>query len=193
MCSTDCETCRRLRTGLVDTLGKQGLGLLTIEEVAAGCGLKDELQSHRCGTLGACVLEAYTEEADRLYELGELAFCGNEAWALRYRRMLTAVIEVFIARPGVMRLCLGEAEAAVVPDLLEYRSLGRDRWVALLEREQYQSAEQQQHLPTVYFEMLAGAAFQLLQRTFLAGRPEELRSVPMKLDRLVPAFEPVPG
>jgi hypothetical protein len=192
MCSTDCETCRRLRAGLVDSLGEQGLGLLTIDVVAARCGLDGDVKDHRCGTLVGCVLDAYIEEAQRIFDMSELAFCGDRPWMERYRRVLGEVIELFIARPGVTRLCLGEEEAAVVPALREYRNLGRDRWVSLLEREHARSMEQQD-LPTVYFELLAGAAFQMLQRTFLAGRPEELRSVPMMIDRLVPAFEPIAG
>jgi hypothetical protein len=190
MCSTDCEGCRKLRTALVDSLGEQGLGLTTIEEVAARCGLEDEVRNHRCGALMTCALEAYREESERLYELAELGFCGREAWLERYRGVLAEVIEVFIARPGVMRLCLAEVDCASIPGMLAQRAAGRERWVALLAREHDRSPETRP-LPPVYFEMLAGAAYHMLQREFLAGRPEGLRRVPSQIDRFVPAFEPM--
>jgi hypothetical protein len=190
MCSTDCEGCRRLRTALVDSLGERGLSALTIEQVAAGCGMAGEIQEHRCGTLAACATEAFREESDRIYEVSERALIGDERWPARFQGMLKEVIELFIERPGVMRLCLVETESATLPELRERRALSRQRLVALLVREHERSADQGQ-LPKLHFELLAGAAYRLLQREFLAGRLDELRRVPSRIEHLVSVFEPV--
>jgi hypothetical protein len=192
MCPSDCQGCRALSAALLELLAERDLNSLTIGEVAAGCGLGEEVAAHTCGRLAECALLAHEESFDQLYAACELALLHDGPWHERVRHGLEAVIDLFLEHPGMTRLCLVETDGASLPGLREQRASTRGLFVTLLVSEHERSPEEDL-LPRLHFELLAGAACRLLQDEFLAGRLDELRDSPGRLEQLVSVFEPVPA
>jgi AcrR family transcriptional regulator len=153
-----CEACGRLGDALTAVIG-EGLYLATSErELCERAGVPAEDFGAHARSMEACMVSAFERGMDRLYACAAAAFARPGAWEARLRDAMRAVVEELSSQPGLARLCYVDALELGGIEVWRRRERARERFVALLSREDDGA------LPSLRFELIVGALHMALRR-----------------------------
>jgi AcrR family transcriptional regulator len=152
-CTGDCDVCRRLRHALLDAL-EQGAWTLDAAAIAERADLAEAFLFAHYGSVDSCLVAAYDELAQELYELHVDAFDGPGDWQSRFLEGLRAGLDHIESTPGAERLFFDE-ELLGHPRLRIRRATARQRVARLVAEEA--EHELDRDLPAVQVEFILGA------------------------------------
>jgi hypothetical protein len=184
-CFSDCPTCRRLRKAAVVLAVRDGIEATTREAIAEFAEVPLERAAQHYPTAEDCLAAAYDEGALRVRRLCVRTLRGSGSWQERLRAAVDEAIQEFKTRPELARFCMVEAWRSDLPVLCAARMAARERFVAILAEE---SGPEDEALPDLRFEMLAGAAHHMVSEQLQVGAGA--RSVRERLDQVIDLFEP---
>lgn len=182
----DCESCRRLRSGLLAALTECDPTSLEPVDLARHSGLPELALAVHYGTVDACLVAAYEELSDQLHLCHLHAFAGPGDWHTRFSRAVDSSLEHLESTPGALVLVFADA-ARGDARIRRQRTAGRQRFIGLLADEH--ELQYGARLPHVHFEFLVGALFQAAQAEFTAGR--EPARMAERVNELLGLLEPV--
>ncbi len=182
----DCESCWRLRSGLLIALTERDPNSLEPLDLARHSGLPELALAAHYGTLDACFVATFEELSEQLHLCHLRAFAGPGDWHARFSTAVDSTLEHLESSPGALRLVFTDA-ARGDPRIRPQRTAACQRFIRLLADEyelQYGA-----RLPHVHFEFLVGALFQAAQAEFAAGRgPARMAE---RVNELLGLLEPV--
>jgi len=184
-CFADCPTCRLLRKAAVELAIRDGIAAVTSEAIAERAEVSLERAVRHYPKAEDCLAAAYDEGALLVRRICVRTLRGSGSWQERLRAAVDAAIEEFRTRPELARFCMVEAWRSDLPVLSASRLAARERFVAILAEE---SGLEDETLPDLRFEMLAGAAHHLVSELIQEGGGA--RSVRERLDQVIDLFEP---
>jgi AcrR family transcriptional regulator len=152
-CTGDCDVCRRLRHALLDAL-EQGARTLDAAEIAERADLAEADLLDHYGSVDSCLVAAYDELSQELYELQVEAFDGPGDWQSRFLDGVRAGLDRIDSTPGAERLFFAD-DFLGHPRLRIRRAAARQRIARLVADEA--EHEQERRLPAVQVEFILGA------------------------------------
>ena len=158
-CTGDCDVCRRLRHALLDAL-EQGGGTLDGAAIAELADLAEADLLEHYGSVDSCLVAAYDELSQELYELHVEAFDGPGDWQSRFLEGMRAALDRIDSTPGAERLFFAD-ELIGHPRLRIRRAVAQQR-IAQLVAEEVEH-ELDRDLPTVQVEFILGAVSRAAQ------------------------------
>jgi hypothetical protein len=182
-----CESCARLREGLIEALADRELRELDEREVAARAAVAEAEFGDHYESLQGCVLAAYDELGEELHMSAALALCADGDWHARLAAAMDAMLDCLDGVPGAARLWFVESASTDDELLQARRTAARDRFVRLLAAEHRRGEDAD--LPDLHFEFLTGALYHAAHEEMVAGRgPGHVRA---RVRELLPLLEPV--
>jgi AcrR family transcriptional regulator len=152
-CTGDCEVCRRLRHALLGALD-EGARTLDTAEIAERADLAEADLFDHYGSVDSCLVAAYDELSQELYELHVEAFDGPGDWQSRFLEGMRAALDRVDSTPGAARLFFAD-DLLGHPRLRIRRAVARQR-IAQLVAEEVEH-ELDRDLPGVQVEFILGA------------------------------------
>jgi len=186
-CFSNCPTCRRLRKAAAECAVRHGVETITSEAIAEFAAVPLERAVEHYPTLDDCLAATYDEGALRLRRVCVPALRGRGTWPDRLHAAVDAAIEEFKSRPDLARFCMMVALRCDLPLLRAASAAARERFVAILAEERGPAVDELE-LPGLRFEMLAGAAWHVVNDEL--GGEGRGRAVRERLDEVIEVFEP---
>jgi AcrR family transcriptional regulator len=151
-CTGDCDVCRRLRHALLDVLESEGPPAAPDIAERAELAVADLVDHY--GSVDGCLVAAYDELAEELFELHVEAFDGPGDWQSRFLDGMRAALDHIASTPGAVQLFFAD-ELLAHPRLRTRRAAARQRIARLVAGEV--DHEHEQGVPAVQVEFILGA------------------------------------
>jgi AcrR family transcriptional regulator len=140
-------------------------------------------------TVQACVSDTYERVSMDLLGIMADSFSRSRSWSDAVTSGVGNVLKRLARRPAEARLCFVEVLRGD-RDLLWRRENMRQLTVELLTAE-HNNRSDSERLPTIQYEMLVGASFQLISSRVEDGQVDALLDLGPELAELAGIFEPI--
>jgi AcrR family transcriptional regulator len=188
VCSTDCDTCERLRAATLTVVGTDGIDAVSSERIAAEAALALEHSLRHYASARECLYDTYERVAQSIYEDFERCFALEQGWRRALMLAGRTLLERMAARPAEARLCFIQVLKGD-HELLRRREANRRRLVDLFVRELGNRREEPEQF-RIQLELLIGAAFQAIATAVETGDVAELPELVPELRSRAFVFEP---
>jgi hypothetical protein len=190
-CSSDCDTCARLRAAAAPAVLMAGEARVTIEHLAAAAGVPASAAVGHCPEGAASVVaDAYRRAAGELFVEYAASFRMAEPWPETLASALSRMLRRLADEPAVAHLCFVTPMAGG-EELRELREAFRARYVQLLASEQDRHLDDEEELlPDLQLEMMVGAVFRTIGSLVADGRTPELPALLEDVAFSAAVFEP---
>jgi len=165
----------RLIAGVAESVLERGFDGTTIADITREAAVSRRTFYEHFATKEECFLAAYEAVLEQLRDRFEEAFAQDEAWAVRMRDALAAMLEFLVVEPALARLAMVEplvagpsvvnSYDAALQSLIPFFQAGREEM------------DDGNDLPETTEETVAGGVLSLISRRVMAGGAADLEGV----------------